>query len=109
MVVEKPAEAADEVRDLDVGAAHGAGRVVAAEDAGEYRVQLGVLGFFVRVELFDQKPVDVADHGEGTVGGNDADGVGGGADGVEVGSQGGVLGAEPAGQVGVGVGSSRLV
>ena len=59
-VVEDAPESTDEVRDLDVGAAHRRGRVVAAEDAGEHRVQVVVLGLLVRVELLDQEALHVA-------------------------------------------------
>ena len=61
-VVEHPTEAADRVRDLDVGAAHRPGGIVAAEDTGQDRVERRVLGFLVRHEVLDEEAMDLAHH-----------------------------------------------
>ena len=63
-VVQHGAEAANEVGDLDVSSAHGRGRVFAAEDSGERRVQRGVFCFLVGLQLVDKKPMDLMRHGE---------------------------------------------
>ena len=60
-VVEELAEAPDLVGDLGVGPAHGGGRVAAAEQPVQRRVQLLLLGLLVRLDLLDQQPVHAAD------------------------------------------------
>ena len=82
--------------DLDVGAAHRRGGVVAAEDAGEDRVQIVVLGLFVWVELLDQEPLDISQPGDRLGGTARVEVVGDVADASKVGPQGAVFGAEAA-------------
>ena len=64
-VVEDATKAADEMRDLDVGSAHGAGWVLAAERAGEYRVERCVFGLFVGAEFVGQEAMYLSEHCEG--------------------------------------------
>ena len=57
MSVQHPPQPADQVSDLDVSPAYGAGRVGTTHDAGDHRVQLGVLDLFVGSDLVLEETV----------------------------------------------------
>ena len=85
-VVEQSSQPASEVGDLDVTAAHRGGAVGAAEDAGEHRVQLSVLGLFVGQDVLGKPPVHASGKFEGAGVRDRADGIGCGSYLIELGT-----------------------
>ena len=63
-VVEDSTESGDGMMDLGVSATHGPGGVGATEGMSHDWVELGVFGFFVRVDLLHEEAVNGVDLGE---------------------------------------------
>jgi hypothetical protein len=100
-VVEELAQPADLVGDFDVGSAHGAGGVSAAQEAVQGRVEELLFGLFVGLDLLGEHLVDAANLGQGLGRIEAIEAVGGGADPVDVGANGLMFGLEAPGQGGV--------